>query len=135
MKHDLARQLRRRQTDLERKLWYALRDRRFHKHKFRRQQPIGPYVVDFVCFERGLIIELDGSQHAKPHNQVVDAKRTAFLQSRGFRVVRFWNLDFRKNREGVLETIRLAIVATPHPARPGSSPGLRHPLPQGERDK
>ncbi|HLY06848.1 MAG TPA: DUF559 domain-containing protein [Rhizomicrobium sp.] len=130
MKHDLARELRHRQTDLERKLWYILRDRRFHTQKFRRQQPRGPYVVDFVCFERRLVIELDGSQHAQPQNKAIDANRTAFLESRGFRVVRFWNPDFRKNKEGVLETIRIALEETPHPARLAP----RHPLPHGERE-
>ena len=65
MKHDFARRLRRDQTDVERKLWYALRDRRHHGFKFRRQQPVGPYVVDFVCFEAKLVVELDGGQHVR----------------------------------------------------------------------
>jgi len=120
VKHVLARTLRRTQTELERKLWYVLRDRRFHKYKFRRQQPIGPYVVDFVCFEQKLILELDGSQHAEPRNRATDASRTAYLGSRGFRVVRFWNLDFRKNKDGVLEVIRLAVENTPSLAPPVS---------------
>jgi very-short-patch-repair endonuclease len=109
MKHDLARTLRRNQTDLERKLWYILRGRRFHAHKFRRQQPIGPYIADFVCFERKLVIELDGSQHAAPAHVVADRARTAFLESQGFRVLRFWNLDFIQNRDGVLWAIDLAL--------------------------
>ena len=65
MDRTFARKLRRDQTDVERKLWSALRNRRFHEFKFRRQQPIGPYVVDFVCFRRNLVIELDGSQHGE----------------------------------------------------------------------
>ncbi|HUJ03471.1 MAG TPA: DUF559 domain-containing protein, partial [Rhizomicrobium sp.] len=68
MKHDFARKLRREQTDFERKIWYALRNRRFAGFKFRRQQPMGPYVVDFVCFEEKLVIELDGGQHGMPEN-------------------------------------------------------------------
>ena len=63
LKHDFARRLRRDQTDVERKLWFALRDRRLHGFKFRRQQPVGSYIVDFICFEAKLIIELDGGQH------------------------------------------------------------------------
>ncbi|HEX3429440.1 MAG TPA: DUF559 domain-containing protein [Rhizomicrobium sp.] len=129
MKHGLARKFRRNLTNAERKLWYVLRDRRFRDYKFRRQQPIGSYVCDFVCFEQKLVIELDGSQHAEPGTVAKDLARTAFLESRGFRVIRFWNVDFWKNRDGVLELMRLALEATPHPAR--HSP--RHPLPQGER--
>jgi very-short-patch-repair endonuclease len=109
MKHHLARTLRRNQTDVERKLWYVLRSRRFHENKIRRQQPIGPYVADFVCFERKLVIELDGGQHAEPQAVAWDRARTAFLEREGFRVLRFWNIEFLQNREGVLETIRLAL--------------------------
>ena len=122
MKHDLARTLRRNQTDLERKLWYILRGRRFHTHKFRRQQPIGPYIADFVCFERRLVIELDGSQHAAPENAIADRARTVFLESQGFRVLRFWNVDFIQNREGVLWRIDLALDEN-------SSPPTRDPSP------
>ena len=121
MKHEFARTLRRNQTDLERKLWYALRGRRFHAHKFRRQQPIGPYIADFVCFERRLVIELDGNQHAKPEHVAADRTRTAFLESQGFRVLRVWNLDFIRNRDGVLWSIHLAVEENPSP---GAS---RHP--------
>jgi very-short-patch-repair endonuclease len=126
MKHDPARTLRRNQTDHERKLWYILRSRRFHTHKFRRQQPIGPYVADFVCFERKLVIKLDGSQHAEPKNVGFDRARTAFLERQGFRVLRFWNLDFIRNRDGVLERIRLVLEEDPSPARGQAARTLSH---------
>jgi len=72
VKHGFARQLRRNQTEVERKLWYALRDRRLRSFKFRRQQPIGPYIVDFICFEAKLVIE-HGGQHGLERNVVQDA--------------------------------------------------------------
>lgn len=109
VKHEFARKLRREQTEVEHKLWHTLRDRRFHGIKFRRQQPVGPYIADFICFEAKLIIELDGSQHAFPENAEVERFRTAFLESDGFRVMRFWNLELKDNFDGVMETIRLAV--------------------------
>ena len=105
MKHAFARRLRREQTNVERKLWYKLRDRRIDGFKFRRQQPIGPYIVDFVCFETKLVVELDGGQHADDKNAAADAVRTAFLKSQGFRVLRFWNLDLIESFDGVLDRI------------------------------
>lgn len=109
MKHDFARQLRRNQTDLERKLWQALRGRRFGGYKFRRQQPIGPYIADFVCFEERLIIELDGSQHGEAENITYDAARTEFLKNDGFRVRRFWNHELVENFDGVLDGICIEL--------------------------
>ncbi len=109
MKHAFARQLRRDQTGVERKLWYALRDRRFHKLKFRRQQPIGPYVVDFVSFEAKLVIELDGGQHGLPPNEAVDRERTKRLETDGFKVIRFWNNELIENFEGVLDAVALTL--------------------------
>ena len=94
-----ARVMRRVATDAERKLWYLLRDRRFDGIKFRRQVPFGPYIIDFVCFDRRLVVEVDGGQHAESQ---VDKVRDAYLQAEGFRVVRYWNTDVLKNREGVL---------------------------------
>lgn len=105
VKHEFARKLRREQTDVERKLWYALRGRRFHAFKFRRQQPIGPYIADFVCFDAKLIIELDGSEHGTPENRAADRVRTVRLMRDGFRVRRFWNEDLIENFDGVLEEI------------------------------
>ena len=90
---NFVKQLRRDMTDVERKLWFALRDRRFEQFKFRRQVPIGKYIVDFVCLERRLIVELDGSQH---EGSLHDAKRDAWLRTQNFRVLRFWNIDINQ---------------------------------------
>lgn len=98
----VERSLRGQQTDAERKLWFALRDRRLGGFKFVRQEAIGPYIVDFVCRERGLVIEVDGGQHAENKN---DARRDAYLTSERYRVLRFWNNDVLINREGVLLSI------------------------------
>ena len=105
MKHQFARKLRRDETDVERKLWLALRDRRFHGFKFRRQQPIGHYIVDFVCFDAKLIIELDGGQHGTREAEAYDANRSERLARDGFRACRFWNRDLIDNFDGVLERI------------------------------
>jgi len=80
---------------------------------FRRQTPIGPYVVDFDCHAANLIVELDGGQHFEPVHAAYDARRDAFLASKGFRVLRFNNHDVMSNRRGVLETIAAAIARTP----------------------
>jgi very-short-patch-repair endonuclease len=80
-------------------------------HKFRRQQPIGPFIADFVCQAARLIVELDGSQHL---DSAHDQRRDAFLRSRGYRVLRFWNSDLQTNRVGVLEAI-LAAASDPLP--------------------
>ncbi|WP_235610438.1 endonuclease domain-containing protein [Deinococcus aerius] len=100
-----ARILRRNQTPEEQMLWHALRNR-FLTLKFRRQQPIGHYVVDFVCYEAHLVIELDGSQHAEEAARAYDAVRTEFLEAGGFKVLRFWNSEVRSNLEGVIQSIR-----------------------------
>lgn len=97
-----ARQLRRASTDTERALWRLLRDRRLGGAKFRRQQPLGPYIVDFVCLAARLVVEADGGQHA---GCASDAVRDAWLASQGFRVLRFWNNEVLRNAEGVLLTI------------------------------
>lgn len=104
-----ARSLRREMSDEERILWMLLRDRRFAGFKFRRQVPLGDYVADFVCFERELIVELDGSQHAESEQAAFDAKRTQVLEAAGFRVVRIWASDLFKERDGVFETILNAL--------------------------
>lgn len=123
--------LRRKMTDAERKLWYALRDRRFEGFKFLRQVPIGPFVADFVCRREGLIIEVDGGQHALQIDK--DEARTAFLMAEGFRVVRFWNGDVLKNLEGVLTIIRLELPEVPSVLPRGARPPHPSPLPGGER--
>lgn len=98
-----ARQLRRTMTDAERELWYQLRAKRFQNWKFRRQQPIGSYIIDFVCFEAQLVIELDGGQHNEQMD--TDAQRTAWLETQGFRVLRFWNDAVLTREKDVLEEI------------------------------
>src|SRR4051812_5220356 len=109
-------------TDQERRLWQELRYRQLDGCKFRRQAPIGPFIADFVSFERRLIIELDGGQHAEQAEQ--DAERTRWLSSQGFKVLRFWNHDVEKDLEMVLQVIWDALKATPHP----------NPPPQGGRE-
>src|SRR5690242_8475076 len=104
-----ARHLRREMSDEERILWMLLRDRRFAGFKFRRQVPLGDFVADFVCFERKLIVELDGSQHTEPEQAAFDAKRTQVLEAAGFRVIRIWTSDLFKERDGVFETILNAL--------------------------
>jgi len=97
-----ARRLRRDSTDAERKLWTRLRSRQIDGCKFVRQEPIGPYVVDFICRERRLIVEVDGGQHATDKR---DAVREKWLVAHGYRVLRFWNNDVLANTDGVLEAI------------------------------
>ncbi len=106
-----AKTLRRSLTDQEKKLWGALRDRRLGGFKFRKQQPIGPFIADFVCQERRLIVEVDGSQHADSES---DARRDAFLEDKGYHVLRVWNNDVTGNLSGVLTAI-LAALSDPHP--------------------
>jgi very-short-patch-repair endonuclease len=102
-----AARLRRDRTDVEQIIWQALRNRQCAGFKFRFQATIGPYVVDFLCVEAMLVVEIDGGQHEPDR----DAERTAFLSERGYRVIRFWNSDVVENRGGVLESIRLASIA------------------------
>ncbi len=104
-----ARKLRRGMSDEERVLWMLLRDRRFADFKFRRQVPLGDYVVDFVCFDAKLVLELDGSQHAEPEQAAFDARRTRVLEAAGFRVARIWCGDLFKDREGAMELIWNAL--------------------------
>lgn len=103
-----ANELRKKQTDVEKKLWQQLRSRQISSYKFRRQMPVGPYIVDFACMTARLIVELDGSQHTE--NITYDRQRTAVLEAAGYRVLRFWNNEVIENPEGVLEAIRLALV-------------------------
>jgi very-short-patch-repair endonuclease len=102
-----ARNLRRNQTEAEQRLWNALRDRQLDGAKFRRQVPLPPYFGDFVCFERKLVVELDGGQHAEREDY--DETRTKTLEQRGYRILRFWNNEVMGNLEGVIETIRTAL--------------------------
>ncbi|GIW71093.1 MAG: hypothetical protein KatS3mg102_0635 [Planctomycetota bacterium] len=106
--HERARELRKEQTEAEAVLWRRLRRRQLEGWKFRRQHPVGPYVVDFVCLARHLVVEVDGGQHIE--RAEFDRRRSRFLQSRGLRVLRFWNNEVLGQLEAVLETIRQALL-------------------------
>ena len=119
----MARRLRRDSTDVERILWFALRDR-LPGWKFRRQHPIGRRIVDFACPERKLAIELDGGQHNVDQQRRKDDRRTRWLGANGIKLVRFWNNDVTGNLQGVLEEIaRVASELTPSPTLPLSGGG------------
>jgi very-short-patch-repair endonuclease len=107
-------QLRTNATEAEQKIWYFLRNRQFEKFKFRRQHPIGVYIVDFVCLTEKLVVELDGGQHAE--RVPYDERRTKALSEKGYRLLRFWNNDVMQNTEAVLETILAELNACPSPS-------------------
>ncbi len=115
-----AKILRSHQTEAEQRLWYHLRAHRFLGLKFKRQKPIGRYIVDFVCMEHHLIIELDGGQHAE--QMAYDQQRDTWLQQQGYTVLRFWNNDVMQNLEGVLEQIRCALLLPLAPSPPAPLP-------------
>jgi very-short-patch-repair endonuclease len=119
-----ARTLRHDATDAEKKLWQHLRQPPFKQHHFRRQATIGPYFADFASHQLRIVIELDGGQHA---DNTADDRRTSYLVSEGYRVLRFWNNDVLKNTSGVLLTIDTAINAdrppTPDPSPPQAGGG------------
>ncbi|HEX5507351.1 MAG TPA: endonuclease domain-containing protein [Pseudolabrys sp.] len=117
-----AKSLRQEMTDAERKLWFALRAHRLQGLSFRRQTPIGSFIVDFVCHDRRLVVELDGGQHVESKS---DAERDRWLGSKGYRVLRFWNSDVLRNLAGVLEI----IISSTNEATP-----LPNPPPQGGRE-
>ena len=105
---DRARELRKNQTDVEAKLWSRLRGRQVAGAKFRRQYPIGHFIADFCCYEQRLVVELDGGQHAEA--RTLDQRRTDFLVSQGYQVLRFWNNEVVENIAGVLERISEALT-------------------------
>lgn len=116
-----AKMLRTNQTNEEQKIWQVLRASRLMNFKFRRQVPIDDFIVDFVCFEQKIIIEIDGGQHLDNRKDLV---RDAKLKAQGYRVLRFWNNEVTKNFDGVMEIILQQLqIKTPLPS----------PLPQGER--
>jgi very-short-patch-repair endonuclease len=108
-----SRGLRKNSTDAERKLWSILRSRQLGGFKFRKQVEIDGYVVDFLCAEKRLIIEVDGGQHTPER----DAPRTAYLESQGFRLIRFWNNEVLENLDGIWTRIEEALSTPAHPAR------------------
>src|SRR4030042_3932310 len=111
---NIARTLRKNFTETERFLWKHIRQKQLDGYKFKRQQPIGQYIVDFVNFERNIIIELDGCQHTEIEK---DKERDKFLRDQGFKVLRFWNHEVFENVEGVLEVIKQNLL-TPSPSSP-----------------
>ncbi|MES9951065.1 MAG: DUF559 domain-containing protein [Candidatus Thiodiazotropha sp.] len=126
-----ARELRKNQTDAESLLWQLLRNRQIENAKFRRQHPIEPYILDFYCHDKKLAIELDGGQHNTDEGKDKDQKRTDFLESKGIRVLRFWNNDVLQNTEAVLEIIYNQLLPHPNPLPKGEGP-INLPLPLGE---
>jgi very-short-patch-repair endonuclease len=100
-------------SEAEKRLWYHLRAHRFLGASFRRQSLIGPYIVDFVCHDAALIVELDGGQHGTAYGMRRDQRRTDWLASRGYTVLRFWNSDILQNTDGVLELIAAEIQKAP----------------------
>jgi very-short-patch-repair endonuclease len=119
-----ARRPRANQTEVEKRRWSRLRDRGLLGLKFRRQVPLGDFVVDFVCADHALVVEVDGGQHTS--SEAGDDRRTAWLESRGWRVIRFWNNEVNENIDGVLHAIAGACgidVADPHPGPPPGGEG------------
>ena len=106
-----ARNLRQNDQEAEYRLWSDLRNRRLNGYKFSRQIPLGPYIVDFLCREQGLVVEIDGSQHAQSRS---DALRTHWLNAKGYAVIRFWNEEILKERRAVLETILAVLTGKIH---------------------
>ena len=116
-----AKELRSGQTMIEQRLWYHLRAHRFMGLKFKRQKPIGHYIVDFVCLEHRLIIEIDGGQHAEQTDY--DQVRDDWLRREGYTVLRFWNNEVLQQMEGVLDQIRIAVLPSPPTPLPPAGEG------------
>jgi very-short-patch-repair endonuclease len=118
----LAKSLRSNTTEAERRIWQALRRLPLAGTHFRRQVAIGPYVADFACMRKMLIVEIDGGQHSADTHARKDAKRTEWLEREGYRVIRFWNNDVMQNLEGVLASLNEALSSHPTPARDARRP-------------
>jgi very-short-patch-repair endonuclease len=111
-------------TDAEVRLWLRLRGEQIEGYRFRRQVPIGPYVADFACLKARLVVEVDGGQHAEEVER--DQKRTDWLASWGFRVLRFWNGEVLQQTDGVVELVREALIGTPSlPSPQGGGTALK----------
>ena len=116
---NLARTLRKNLTDAEQCLWRRINRRQIDGAKFRRQQPIGQYIVDFVCFERQIILEIDGGHHALQHAK--DEQRSRWLETQGFCILRFWNNEVLAETEAVVQAIYQLVIqraTSPHPSLP-----------------
>jgi very-short-patch-repair endonuclease len=131
MSTNQARQLRKNLTDAERRLWKHLRSRQIDSYKFRRQQPIGSYIVDFACFEKRLVIEVDGGQHSQQAGY--DDTRTEWLESQGFRVLRFWNNQVLQEIEAVKSAIWEALESRKPLDEETPSPSMGEGRDGGER--
>jgi very-short-patch-repair endonuclease len=128
MKTTKARELRKNPTEAERHLWRHLRLRQFEGYKFRRQQPLGPYIVDFVCLEKKIVIEVDGGQHS---TQVqYDEDRSAWLAAQGFHVLRFWNNEVLREIDMVKEVIWEALMKSHPHLNPPPSRGRKENRPR-----
>ncbi|OLD50145.1 MAG: hypothetical protein AUI42_04685 [Actinobacteria bacterium 13_1_40CM_2_65_8] len=123
---DRSRKLRREQTAAEKRIWSRLRGKRFLGYKFRRQHAIGTYIVDFACLRSRLVIEIDGDSHGEDHAAELDGARTAWLQTQGLRVLRFWNHSVIEDIDSVMESVYYALECDAVPAHA--------PLPDGERE-
>jgi very-short-patch-repair endonuclease len=133
---EIAKSLRKKSTDAERLLWRHLRAKRLEGFKFRRQQSIENFVVDFVSFEKRIVIELDGSQHQLEKDK--DTKRDNWLEEQDFRVLRFWNNEVLRNIEGVLEVIKENCLCHPPLTVSHQGRGKREPSPltgEGKRER
>lgn len=131
--HKLAKNLRINHTDAERLLWGHLRTRRLDGLKFRRQQPIGNYIVDFVCFEKKIVIEVDGGQHSWEKGR--DETRDKWLSKEGFKVLRFWNNEVLNNIDGILEVVSVNCLNHPPLTPPIKGRGKTEetPIDRGEK--
>ena len=127
MANQRARALRKQMTDAERLLWSYLRNRELGGWKFRRQYPVGPFIVDFICPEKNIVIEVDGGQHGE--NQELDEERSAYLNKMGYKVFRFWNNEVLQETEAVLDSI-FAILTKEKQNSPSPQPSP----PSGERE-
>lgn len=124
-----AKELRQRLTDTERLMWYRLRDRRLGGFKFRRQRPVGNYIVDFICIECRLVIELDGSQHNEETHKQYDQTRDSWLRDDGFLVIRFWNCQIFQDLDSVLDFV-LKVLSQRHQER-----SVEEPTKQAQRNQ
>ena len=123
---EIKQVLRKNSTPEEQKLWFLLKDRNFHNYKFRRQVSMDGFIVDFCCFEKRLVIELDGAHHRK--TKLADYARDKYLREQNFKVLRFWNSDLNTNIKTVLSQIHKELI-TPSSVRSG----IGHLLPRGEK--
>jgi very-short-patch-repair endonuclease len=127
----VARTLRKKDTWAEKLLWSWLRDRRFSSYKFRRQHPYPPHVLDFFCLETLLNIELDGGQHGTPEQRQKDVERDAWLETRGIKVLRFWNGRLRREKQ----VVRDVIWNTLQERAPKPLPDYCRPMNPGEKPR